>query len=132
MSDLRGSRISRLMPFLTWLPDVNRVMLRADLMAGVTGAVIVLPQGVAYALIAGLPPQYGLYTAIVTAIVAGLFGSSRHLVSGPTAAISIVVFSVVSGVVSPDSVEFIPYVITLDRKSTRLNSSHVRISYAVF
>ena len=113
MSDLRGSRISRLMPFLTWLPDVNRVTLRADLMAGVTGAVIVLPQGVAYALIAGLPPQYGLYTAIVTAIVAGLFGSSRHLVSGPTAAISIVVFSVVSGVVSPDSAEFIPYVITL-------------------
>ncbi|MDI5932514.1 SulP family inorganic anion transporter [Halomonas kalidii] len=106
-------RLARLFPFLTWLPGVDRSTLRADLLAGLTGAVIVLPQGVAYALIAGLPPQYGLYTAIVTAIVAGLFGSSRHLVSGPTAAISIVVFSVVSGVVSPDSPEFIPYVITL-------------------
>lgn len=106
-------RLQRLLPFLTWLPGVDRSTLRADLLAGLTGAVIVLPQGVAYALIAGLPPQYGLYTAIVTAIVAGLFGSSRHLVSGPTAAISIVVFSVVSGVVSPDSPDFIPYVLTL-------------------
>jgi SulP family sulfate permease len=106
-------RLVRLFPFLSWLPGVNRATLRADLLAGLTGAVIVLPQGVAYALIAGLPPQYGLYTAIVTAIVAGLFGSSRHLLSGPTAAISIVVFSVVSGVVSPDSPEFVPYVITL-------------------
>lgn len=106
-------RLRRLLPFLIWLPEVTRTTLHADLLAGLTGAVIVLPQGVAYALIAGLPPQYGLYTAIVTAIVAGLFGSSRHLVSGPTAAISIVVFSVVSGVVSPDSPEFIPYVLTL-------------------
>ena len=113
MNRLRPPTLSRLFPFLLWLPEVNRVSLRADLLAGLTGAVIVLPQGVAYALIAGLPPQYGLYTAIVTAIVAGLFGSSRHLVSGPTAAISIVVFSVVSGVVSPDSPEFISYVLTL-------------------
>lgn len=102
-----------MLPFLAWLPWVTRGTLRADLMAGLTGAIIVLPQGVAYALIAGLPPEYGLYTAIVTAIVAGLFGSSLHLVSGPTAAISIVVFSVVSGVVSPDSPQFIPYVLTL-------------------
>ncbi|WP_197038422.1 SulP family inorganic anion transporter [Billgrantia saliphila] len=113
MKRTSSPRLPRLFPFLTWLPGVDRTSLRADLLAGLTGAVIVLPQGVAYALIAGLPPQYGLYTAIVTAIVAGLFGSSRHLVSGPTAAISIVVFSVVSGVVSPDSPEFIPYVITL-------------------
>ncbi|MEX0730100.1 MAG: SulP family inorganic anion transporter [Aquisalimonadaceae bacterium] len=105
--------LRRFMPFLAWLPGVTRQTLRADFMAGLTGAVIVLPQGVAYALIAGLPPEYGLYTAIVTAIIAGLFGSSLHLVSGPTAAISIVVFSVVSGVVSPDSPEFIPYVLTL-------------------
>lgn len=113
MTRSSSQRRQRLFPFLAWMHDVDRHTLRADLTAGLTGAVIVLPQGVAYALIAGLPPQYGLYTAIVTAIVAGLFGSSRHLVSGPTAAISIVVFSVVSGVVSPDSPEFIPYVLTL-------------------
>ncbi|HET8791097.1 MAG TPA: SulP family inorganic anion transporter [Modicisalibacter sp.] len=108
-----GSLLQRLLPFLAWLPHVSRGDIRADLIAGLTGAVIVLPQGVAYALIAGLPPQYGLYTAIVTPIVAALFGSSWHLVSGPTAAISIVVFSVVSGVVPPDSPQFIPYVLTV-------------------
>lgn len=64
-------------------------------MAGLTRAIIFLPQGVAYVLIAGLPHEYGLYTAIVTPIVAGLFGSSLHLISGPTAAFSIVVMSVV-------------------------------------
>ena len=63
-------------------------------MAGLTGAVIVLHQGVAHALITGIPPEYRLYTAIVTPVIAGLFGSSLHLVSGPTAAISIVVLSV--------------------------------------
>ncbi len=103
----------RLLPFLQWLPVVGPRSLRADLVAGATGAIIVLPQGVAYALIAGLPPQYGLYTAIITPIVAGLFGSSLHLVSGPTAAISIVVYSVVSGVVAPGSPQFIPYVLAL-------------------
>ncbi len=100
-------------PFLRWLPGVDQRSLKADAVAGITGAVIVLPQGVAYALIAGLPPEYGLYTAIITPIVAGLFGSSWHLVSGPTAAISIIVFSVVGGVVPPDSGQFLPYVLAL-------------------
>lgn len=113
MNAVQGEIARRLLPFLHWLPRVGPRSLRADLVAGATGAIIVLPQGVAYALIAGLPPEYGLYTAIVTPIVAGLFGSSLHLVSGPTAAISIVVYSVVSGVVPPDSPQFIPYVLAL-------------------
>jgi len=103
----------RWLPFLSWQARVNRQTLFADLMAGLTGAIVVLPQGVAYALIAGLPPEYGLYTAIITPIIAGLFGSSLHLISGPTAAISIVVFSVVSNVVEPGSSGFIPAVLTL-------------------
>lgn len=85
-----------LFPQLSWWASVNPQSLKADFLAGLTGAVIVLPQGVAYAFIAGLPPEYGLYTAIVTPIIAALFGSSHHLISGPTAAISIVVMSVVS------------------------------------
>lgn len=103
----------RLLPFLMWSRNTGKASLMADLMAGLTGAVVVLPQGVAYALIAGLPPEYGLYTAIITPVIAGLFGSSLHLISGPTAAISIVVLSVVSSVVPPDSAEFIPMVMTL-------------------
>lgn len=108
-----GSKVRRALPFLTWLPLVTRRTLRADFMAALTSTVIVLPQGVAYALIAGLPPQYGLYAAIVTAIVAALFGSSHHMVSGPVAAVSIVVFSVASGVVSPASPQYVPVVLTL-------------------
>nr|WP_269476073.1 SulP family inorganic anion transporter [Halomonas sp. MCCC 1A13316] len=104
---------TRCLPFLVWGRSLTRHSLVADFLAGLTGAVIVLPQGVAYALIAGLPPEYGLYTAIVTPVIAGLFGSSLHLVSGPTAAISIVVLSVVSNVFPPNSSEFIPAVLTL-------------------
>ena len=100
-------------PFLNWIVQVNRRTLIADLLASLTGAVVVLPQGVAFAMIAGLPPQYGLYTAIIVAIVAALFGSSLHLVSGPTTAISIVVFGVVSTFAQPGSAEFIALAIAL-------------------
>ncbi|MBF0247492.1 MAG: SulP family inorganic anion transporter [Alphaproteobacteria bacterium] len=102
-----------LLPFLAWLPLVTRDTLRADLIAGITGAVIVLPQGVAFAMIAGLPPEYGLYTAMVTPVIAALFGSSRHLISGPTTAISIVVYSTISGYAQPGTPEFISLALTL-------------------
>lgn len=102
-----------LLPFMLWSKQINRQSLLADFLAGLTGAVVVLPQGVAYALIAGLPPEYGLYTAIVTPIIAGLFGSSLHLVSGPTAAISIVVMSVVSNIMPADSGSFIATALVL-------------------
>ena len=105
--------LMNLLPFLAWLPRVNAQTLRADIIAGITGAVIVLPQGVAFAFIAGLPPQYGLYTAMVTPIIAALFGSSRHLISGPTTAISIVVFSAISGHAEPGTPEFVSLALTL-------------------
>jgi SulP family sulfate permease len=98
---------------MRWWPMVNRRTLRADAMAGLTNAFVVLPQGVAFALIAGLPPVYGLYSAMVPPIIAGLFGSSRHLISGPTTAISIVVFAAVSKVAEPGSAEFIRLALTL-------------------
>lgn len=100
-------------PFFLWLHLVNKNSLRADFIAGLTGAVIVLPQGVAFAIIAGLPPQYGLYTAMVTPIVAALFGSSRHLISGPTTAISIVIFSTVSRYAEAGTPEFVQMALTI-------------------
>lgn len=103
----------QLFPFLRWWPRVNRQTLHADLIAALTGAMIVLPQGVAFATIAGLPPEYGLYAAMVPAIIAALFGSSWHLVSGPTTAISIAVFASVSHLAEPGSPEFIRLVLTL-------------------
>ena len=100
-------------PFLRWRGLVSRRTARADLVAGITGAIIVLPQGVAFAIIAGLPPEYGLYSAMVPAIIAALFGSSYHLISGPTTAISIVVFSTISPLAAPASPEYLSMVLTL-------------------
>jgi len=102
-----------LFPFLNWFKLVNKDTLKADMIAGITGAVIVLPQGVAFATIAGLPPEYGLYTAMVTPVIAALFGSSYHLVSGPTTAISIVIFSAVSNHADPGTPEFISIALTM-------------------
>jgi sulfate permease, SulP family len=102
-----------LQPWKIWLDRVNRQSLPKDMLAGLTGALIVLPQGMAYALIAGLPPQYGLYCAIAPAIVAALFGSSWHLVSGPTAAISIVVFATLSPMAATGSADYIRLALTL-------------------
>lgn len=103
----------RFLPFLSWIRGVNGRTVRADLAAGLTGSLILVPQGVAFAMIAGMPPAYGLYTAIVPAIIAALFGSSFHLVSGPTTAISIVVFSALSPLATPGSAEFVHLATTL-------------------
>lgn len=107
--------LTAILPFLSWWPMVNKNSLKADLGAGITNAIIVLPQGVAFAMIAGLPPIYGLYTAMVAPIVAALFGSSHHLISGPTTSISLVFFAVLSQFASPGSAEFIQlaFVLTL-------------------
>jgi SulP family sulfate permease len=113
--DPPGHKISpeKIFPFLRWRDRVDRRTLRADILAGITGAIIVLPQGVAFAIIAGLPPEYGLYSAIVPAIIAALFGSSYHLISGPTTAISIVIFTTISPLAAPSSPEYIRMVLTL-------------------
>ena len=108
-----AGHLTRLLLFFAWWPRVTRRTLKADLWAGLTGAVIVLPQGVAFAAIAGLPPVYGLYAAMVPVLVAALFGSSYHLVSGPTTAISLVVFANVSNFADPGSAEYIRLVLTL-------------------
>jgi SulP family sulfate permease len=101
------------LPFLSWWPMVSRQTLRTDLMAGLTGAIVVLPQGVAFATIAGMPPEYGLYAGMVPAIIAALFGSSWHLVSGPTTAASIVLFSILSTHAEPGTTAYVQLAFTL-------------------
>jgi SulP family sulfate permease len=103
----------RVLPFLRWWPSVTPHTFKADTIAAITGAMIVLPQAVAFATIAGLPPEYGLYAAMVPAIVGALWGSSWHLVSGPTTAISIVVFASISPLAEPGGPQFIGLVLTL-------------------
>jgi len=102
-----------LFPFLRWWRKVDGKTVKVDFLAGLTGAVVVLPQGVAFATIAGMPPEYGLYAGIVPAIVAALWGSSWHLVSGPTTAASIVVFSSLSVFAEPGSVDYVRLALTL-------------------
>ena len=109
-----GSRwLARLFPFLAWRERVDARSLRSDLAAGLTGAVVVLPQGVALATVAGMPPEYGLYAGMVPAIVAALWGSSWHLVSGPTTTASIVLFSSLSGLAEPGSADYVRLALTL-------------------
>lgn len=105
--------LKQLLPFLRWWPQINRHTLRADAIAGLTGAIVVLPQGVAFATIAGMPPEYGLYAGMVPAIIAALFGSSRLLVSGPTTAASLVLFSSLSALATPGSPEYVQLALTL-------------------
>ncbi|RJX23994.1 MAG: SulP family inorganic anion transporter [Desulfobulbus sp.] len=100
-------------PFLKWWPMLNGATLRADLLAGITGAVVALPQGVAFATIAGMPPEYGLYAGMVPAIVAALFGSSWLLVSGPTTAASLVLFTSLSMHAVPGSPEYVQLALTM-------------------
>ena len=82
--------------FGNWVRTVSAGTLRADVLAGLLGAVLVLPQGIAFATMAGLPPEYGLYTAVVPCIIAALFGSSWHVMSGPTNANSLALFAMLS------------------------------------
>ena len=93
--------------FGPWILRVDRRSLRADLVAGVLGAFLVLPQALAFATLAGLPPQYGLYTAIVPCIVAALFGSSWHVVSGPTNANSLALSATLAPLAALGSPQYI-------------------------
>jgi SulP family sulfate permease len=113
LSAVTDPRWRWLLPFMTWLPGVRRTDLRADSVAAITGVIVVLPQAVAFATIAGMPPQYGLYAGMIPAIIAALFGSSRHLVSGPTTAASVVLFSALSIMAPPGTPDYVMLALTL-------------------
>jgi len=104
---------ARIFPFLRWWPMVNRNTTRADLMAGLTGAVLGLPQGVAFAILAGLPPQYGLYAAMVPPALSALFGSSFQMVAGPTNAVAILLFASLTHLAPAGSPDYIRLVLTV-------------------
>lgn len=93
--------------FGPWIHDVDRSTLRADALAGLLGAVLVLPQGIAFAALAGLPPAYGLATAVLPCIVAALFGSSRHVMSGPTNANSLALMAMLAPLAAVGSPSYI-------------------------
>lgn len=94
-------------PFLVWFKDYNRDKFIKDLIAGLTIAAVLVPQSMAYALLAGMPPIYGLYAAFLPVAVAALFGSSRFLATGPVAIIALLSASAVQGLAEPGSQRWI-------------------------
>ncbi|GAB1393883.1 hypothetical protein MASR1M60_20470 [Rhodocyclaceae bacterium] len=96
----------RLFPFLTWFP-VNSIILRGDLIAGITGALVLVPKAMAYAQLSGLPVYFGLYVALVPAILGALWGSSRQLATGPVAIVSLMTAAAITPFAVPFSEEFI-------------------------
>ncbi len=103
----------RMLPFLSWKHRVTSDTIRADLISGLTVAIVVVPQAVAFASIAGMPPQYGLYAGMIPPIIAAFFGSSWHLMSGPTTAASIVLLSSLSVYAEPMTPEYVGLALTL-------------------
>jgi SulP family sulfate permease len=104
----------KLFPFLQWLPEYKKPgVIRADVLAGLTGAIVVLPQGIAFALLAGMPPHYGLYAAMVPCLIAALFGSSRLMVTGPANAISLTTMALIAPLALPESPQYVVFVLTL-------------------
>ncbi len=98
---------TRILPAHGWMPSINAQTVRQDAFAGFSNAAIVIPQGVAFATIAGLPPEMGLYTAMITALIAAFWGSSMVMISGPTTAISAVIFATLQDMALPGSSRFV-------------------------
>lgn len=97
----------RALPILEWLPDYRVRHARWDLRAGLTVGVMLIPQGMAYAVLAGVPPIYGLYASVVPLLVYPLFGSSRHLAVGVNAAIMVIVAAGLTPLAEVGSAEYV-------------------------
>jgi len=105
-------RLSRYLPFLSWFP-MNGTALRGDLVAGITVALVLVPQSMAYAQLAGMPPVYGLYTAFLPVAIAALFGSSHQLATGPVAVVSLLTASALGPIAAPGSADYVALAIAL-------------------
>lgn len=108
-----SSTWQRFFPFLAWLPNYPKQYLRGDLTAGLTVGVMLVPQGMAYAMLAGMPPIYGLYAATVPLILYALLGTSRQLAVGPVAMVSLLTATGVSALAEVGSPEYIGLVLAL-------------------
>jgi SulP family sulfate permease len=92
---------------MDWLPRYQRTDLRSDLVAGLTVGAMLVPQAMAYALLAGLPPEVGLYGATIPVVIYALFGTSRQLAVGPVAIVSLMIASALSSVVEEGTADYL-------------------------
>jgi sulfate permease, SulP family len=105
--------IKKFVPILGWLPNYRKADLPGDISAGLTVGVMLIPQGMAYALLAGLPPIYGLYASLVPLLLYALLGTSRQLAVGPVAMVSLMIAAGVNQFAAPGTEEYITLVILL-------------------
>ncbi|MGH8702231.1 MAG: SulP family inorganic anion transporter [Burkholderiales bacterium] len=105
-------RLTDLLPFLRWFP-LRAPLLKADLVAGVTVALVLVPQSMAYAQLAGMPPYYGLYAAFLPVMIGALWGSSHQLATGPVAMVSLLTGSMLANFAAPGTDQFIALAILL-------------------
>jgi len=103
-----GKLVKSRIPILTWLPKYSMEWLVSDMIAGITVGLTVIPQGIAYAIVAGLPPQYGLYSAYLGCFVYCLLGSTKDVTIGPTAIMAIMTGEVFSGDKEPYGIYYAP------------------------
>lgn len=105
--------LSRALPFVSWFEGYTRAKLRADAVSGITVALVLIPQSMAYAQLAGLPPYYGLFAAFLPPMIASLFGSSRQLATGPVAVVSLMTATALEPFATAGSGAFIAYAMLL-------------------
>ena len=105
---------ARVFPFKCWIGELKKPEIwRADLIAGITVALVLVPQSMAYAQLAGLPPYYGLYASFLPGIIAALFGSSRQLATGPVAVVSLMTASALEPIAGANPELYIAYAVML-------------------
>ena len=102
----RPTCLQRYLPILEWGRTYNREVLTSDLMAAVIVTIMLIPQSLAYAMLAGLPPVVGLYASILPLVAYALFGTSRTLAVGPVAVISLMTASAAGAVAAPGTAEY--------------------------
>ena len=105
--------LNKIFPFLDWFKDYNLTGLRVDVISGLTVALVLIPQSMAYAQLAGLPAYYGLYASFLPPMIASLFGSSRQLATGPVAIVSLMTSAALEPLATAGSEGYIAYAIML-------------------
>ena len=106
-------KIARILPFVSWVRESSWSTLKDDLISGLTVALVLIPQSMAYAQLAGLPPHYGLYASFLPPMVAAMFGSSRQLATGPVAVVSLMTSATLEPLATAGSIEYVEYAVLL-------------------
>lgn len=105
--------VKSFIPIFSWLSNYKHDWLKGDISAGLTVGVMLIPQGMAYAYIAGLPPVYGLYSAIIPILIYAVFGTSRQLAVGPVAMVSLLTATAIGSIEGLSGSDYIAYAILL-------------------